>query len=73
MEKIIDKPTYITIKDKDGKEVLGKSLLDKDTKVVYDEEKKFIDIFNSKGERIWHTSVTQQLQIIYDDDNGGSD
>ncbi len=38
MEKIIEKPTYISIKDKDGKALLGRSLLPKDSVIVFEEE-----------------------------------
>ncbi len=37
MEKIIEKPTHISIKDKEGKPLLGRSLLPKGAVIVLEE------------------------------------
>jgi len=39
MEKIIEKPTHISIKDKDGNPLLGRSLLPEGAVVTFEEVK----------------------------------
>jgi len=65
MEKMIERPTRVTIKDKDGN-ILLNDIVNKDNKIVHDEEKGTVDLYNAKGDRIWH-SVVQDIEIHLSD------
>jgi hypothetical protein len=66
MEKVIERPTYITIKDRKGNTLLVRSYLETDSKVVHEENTGSIDIFNAEGERIWHSTLAETDQIEYE-------
>lgn len=66
MEKLIERPTYVTIKDKKGNTLLARSYLEAESKVIQEEKTENIDIFNAKGERIWHSTLTDTDEIEYE-------
>lgn len=66
MEKLIERPTYVTIKDEKGNTLLGRSYLEAESKVIQEEKTGNIDIFNAKGERIWHSTLAETDQIEYE-------
>lgn len=66
MEKMIERPTRVTVKDKDGN-ILLSDIINKDSKIVHDEEKGIVDLYNAKGDRIWHSIVPEDIKIEVSD------
>jgi hypothetical protein len=67
VEKVIENQTIIEIKDQGN--TLLKDLVKEDYKVIHDEGNQTIDIFNEKGERVWHSAVSDNVEINF----GGSE
>ncbi|MEM2759874.1 MAG: hypothetical protein QXU32_06620 [Nitrososphaerales archaeon] len=70
MEKVIEKPTYVTIKDKHGNMLLAKSLLGSNSRIVHDESSGVIDLFTGE-QRIWHSRIDNDAKIEFEDVGGG--